>query len=111
MKDETVEWIQLHCFDEADVEERRAIELFVAVLIDNEDGVIELLPFEEGVDIVEEQFQVQVTVSEADDDRQTLLRSAMFGKPVSAGLETVIVMILNQAVGEKLRLDGHLVRR
>ena len=111
MKDEAIEWIQFHCFDESDVEKCRAIELFVAVLIDDEDGVIELLLFEKGMDIVEEEFQVQVTVSEADDDRQTLFRSAMCGKPMAAGLKTVTMMILNQGIGEKLRLDFHLVQR
>jgi hypothetical protein len=111
VKDEAIEWIQLHCFDESDVEERRAIKLFVAVLIDDEDGVIELLLFEKGMDIVEEQFQMQVTVSEADDDRQTLFRSAMFRKPMPSGLQIVSVMILNQGIGEELRLDFDLVQR
>lgn len=111
VKDEAIEWIQLHGFDVADVEESRAIELFVTVLIDDEDGVIELLLFEKGMNIVEEQFQVQVTVSEADDDRQTLFRSAMFGKPMAAGLQTVTMMRLNQGIGGKLRLNFHLVER
>lgn len=62
-------------------------------LVDDVDAVVELLPLQDGVQVVEPVFEVLVTVAEGDDDGDLLQRHAVSGSEASTGLQVRVLLL------------------
>lgn len=84
VKNETVEVPHVQRLHEADVHQHRPVKGAVAVLLDYEDGVVQLLPPQEGVHVLEEEEQVFAPAPERDYDGHLLRHPAELRLPVPA---------------------------
>ena len=109
VKNEAIERVEFHRFEVADVEQRRSVELSGAVLIDDEDGVVELLLLQKGMDVVEEHFQVLLAIAVADDQGETLFGPACGRYGMSAWIQVNDVVLLDRLIGEQRLTGGHFV--
>lgn len=71
-----------------------------AYLVDDVNAVVQLLPLQDGVQVVQPELQVLVSMAERDDERHFLQRLAVFGLEASARLHVgVLLLDLLQAHG------------
>lgn len=71
----------------------RSDDIPVAYLVDDVDSVVELLPLQDGVQVVQPVLQVLVSFAEGNDDGDFLQRLTVFGFEASARLHVGILLL------------------
>jgi hypothetical protein len=113
VENETIEVATLEGLLEADVHQHSPVEGSVAVLLDDEDGVVQLLPPEERMHVLEEEQQVLAPTPERHNQGDALQHPAVVGDPVSSRLQPgePLLQLLHRRNRRLRHLDPALCKR
>lgn len=98
MEHQAVKCVLLESFHDAHIQQHSSVERAVTCLLHHINGVLELLPLQEGVHVVDEGRQVTRTVPVRDDDGHLVPRRAVLRLVISSESELrVRALLLLQA--------------